>query len=521
MSNSHLIGVDLGTSVVKATLFDTEGVALADATRETALHQPGPGIAEQRGEDFIRAALETLAEVAAKAGVAPGGVAAIAFAGQMAGAIGIDQDWNAVTPWYPSALDNRYLPYVDVMVQAAGEEVVALNGSLPFMAPRMLWWRDQDAATFKRIRKVLILGNYVAGALAGLKAGDAFVDPSYLTWIGVSDTARRAWSPELAAATGVPLDLLPRIVPATTVIGQLSPQAAAACGLASGIPLVAGAGDQVAGCLGAGLVRSGQLVDVAGTFPVFATCLDRFFADTRFGMLQPLAGPIGDDQWYPMMYISGGGLTHRWFRDRFASDVVVQAEASGASAYQMLDAEAERVSPGAEGLLFVPHLVGRACPPDPEVRGAWLGFTWTHERRHFYRAVLESIAYDFAQALDVVRAYVPDATFSEVRVIGGGAKSWLWNQIKTDVLGLPYVRLQREDLAALGCAIMAGHAVGIYPDMASTAAHLTPTTARVEPRPAYTDFYRPYVATYEAAFDHLRSVYAQLTPLSTRSAPVE
>jgi xylulokinase len=220
-----------------------------------------------------------------------------------------------------------------------------------------------------------------------------------------------------------------------------------------------------------------------------------------------------------MMYISGGGLTHRWFRDQFAADAVAQAAASGASAYQMLDAEAEGVAPGAEGLVFVPHLVGRSCPPDPDVRGAWLGFTWTHTRRHFYRAVLESIAYDFAQALDVVRAYFPDATFSEVRVIGGGAKSQLWNQIKADVLGLPYVRLQREDLAALGCAIMAGHAVGIYPDMAATAARFTPTTARVEPRPAYTDFYKPYVAAYEAAFDHLRGVYAQLTPLSTRAAP--
>ena len=521
MSNPHLIGVDLGTSVVKATLFNTEGVALADATRATELVQPGPGLAEQSGEEFIRTTLETLAEVIEKTRVSPGSVAAIAFAGQMAGAIGIDQDWNAVTPWYPSALDNRYLPYIDVMLQAAGERVVALNGSLPFMAPRMLWWRDQDATAFKRIRKVLILGNYVAGALAGLQAEEAFVDPSYLTWIGVSDTARRAWSPELAELTGISLDLLPRIVPATTVIGHLSPQAAAACGLAAGIPLVAGAGDQVAGCLGAGLVRSGQLVDVAGTFPVFATCLNRFFADTRFGMLQPLAGPIGDDQWYPMMYISGGGLTHRWFRDQFAADAVAQASAEGVSPYQILDAQAERVPPGAEGLLFVPHLVGRACPPDPDVRGAWLGFTWTHERRHFYRAVLESIAYDFAQALDVVRTYFPDAPFSEVRVIGGGAKSQLWNQIKADVLGLPYVRLQREDLAALGCAIMAGHAVGLYPDIAATAARLAPGIGCVKPRPSYTEFYKPYVAAYEAAFDHLREVYAQLTPLSARSAPVE
>ena len=202
MSQTYLIGVDLGTSVVKATLFNTDGVALVDAARPTALHHPGPGLAEQRGEDFVRATLDTLREVVEKAAVAPSAVAAIAFAGQMAGAIAIDRDWNAVTPWYPSALDNRYLPYIGPMVEAAGDRLVALNGSLPFMAPRMLWWRDQAPDIFRRIRKVLMLANYVAGQLAGLSADDAFIDPSYLTWIGLSDTAPPRSRPGRVAGPG-------------------------------------------------------------------------------------------------------------------------------------------------------------------------------------------------------------------------------------------------------------------------------------------------------------------------------
>lgn len=516
MAQVYLIGVDLGTSVVKTTLFDVDGQVLADATRAARLHQPAAGRAEQQGEDFVAAALDTLREVVEKAAAPPGSVAAIAFDGQMAGAIGVDRDWNALTPWYPSALDNRYQPYIAAMQARAGERLVALNGALPFMAPRMLWWQDQHPDLYRRIDKVLMLANYVAGRLANLPAADAFIDPSYLTWIGVSDTARRQWSEELAEACGIPLAKLPRIVPATAVVGHLSAQAAAACGLAQGVPLVAGAGDQVAGCLGAGLVRAGQLVDVAGTFPVLATCLDAFFADTRHGMLQPLAGPLGQDHWYPMMYISGGGLTHRWYRDQFATPELQQAEAAGVTAYALLDAQAAQVPPGAEGLLFIPHLVGRACPSDPAVRGAWLGFTWTHRREHFYRAVLESIAYDYAQALDVVREYIPQAQFDEVRVIGGGANSDLWNQIKADVLGVPYVRLQREDIAALGCAIMGGHAVGIYTDMAATADRFARTTSRTEPRPAAHRHYRDYVAAYRQAFDQLGGLYRTLTPLSEK-----
>lgn len=517
MAEEFLIGIDLGTSVVKTTLFDLAGNAIADATRETTLYQPAPGVAEQRGEDFYAAALETIKEVVDKKNVAPAAVAAIAFDGQMGGAMGIDRDWTALTPWYASALDTRYLPYLKKMIERVGESrLIELNGALPIMAPRMLWWQAEHPDLFKRIHKVLILANYVAGRMAGLSGDEAFVDPSYLSWIGLSDTSQRSWSTELAEQVDLPLDKLPRIVPATTIIGYLTGASADRCGLAAGVPLVAGAGDQVAGCLGAGLVEAGQLIDVAGTFSVLATCLERFLADTRYGMLQTLAAPISDSHWYPMMYISGGGLTHRWFRDQFAAEEQAQAATLGQSGYQLLDMQAAEAPPGSDGLLFIPHLAGRTCPSDPDVRGTWMGFTWTHHKPHFYRAVLEGIAYDYAEALAVVRDYFPDVSFSEVRVIGGGAKSDLWNQIKADVLGLPYVRLQREDVAALGCTVMAGHAVGIYPDMAATASRFARAAGRTEPRPAYHKHYQDYVGAYRQAFEQLRAFYQVLASLSSK-----
>jgi len=513
MAQDCLIGVDLGTSVVKTTLYNAKGTRLAHAAREASLYQPGPGLAEQRGEDFDGAALETIREVVSRVELHPTAVAAIAFGGQMGGAMGIDRDWNAVTPWYPSTLDTRYQPYLARMLDQAGDRLLALGGALPLAAPRMLWWKSEHPELYKRIHKVIILANYVAGRLAGLRADEAFIDPSYLTFIGLSDTGQRAWSGELAELWGLSLDKLPRVVPATAVIGRLSKEAAQACELAAGVPLVAGAGDQVAGFLGAGLVEVGQLIDVAGTFSVFATCLDRFVVDTAHDMLQSLAGPICDAHWYLMMYIGGGGLTHRWFCDQFANAEKEQAKVQGTSVYEWLDAQAADLPPGAEGLLFIPHLAGRICPTDPAVRGAWLGFTWTHRKSHFYRALLESIAYDYAQALEAMRDHCPDVAFRQVRVIGGGAGSALWNQIKADVLGLPYARLADADRATLGCAIMAGHAVGLYPDMAETARQFAPVVDQVHVRPAYHERYRGYVAAYRAAFDQLRDMYERLTAL--------
>ena len=504
-----LIGVDLGTSAIKATLFNASGKSVVHATRQVSLYQPAPGVAEQDGNEYYQLTLSAIHELIRRSDVPRTSVAAITFDGQMGGAIGIDREWQALTPWYPSGLDNRIQPLLEKMLMTAGNRIYELSGALPVTAPRILWWRETHPLLYRRIDKVLVLANYVAGRLAGLKADDAFIDPSYLCWYGFSDVINRAWSDELLHLFDVPLAKLPRIVSPKTVIGHLKKTAADACGLVSGIPLVAGVGDAVAGFLGAGVVESGQLIETAGTFNGFGLCLDQYLCETRHGMLQTVAGPLSDNHWYSVMYITGAGLTHRWFVEEFgfgpppADDV----------AFQTLDVAASQLLPGSEGLLFIPHLLGRVCPSDPDVRGAWVGFSWTHKKAHFYRAMLESIAYDLAQALNVIREYYPDLTFRDVRIVGGGSKSDLWNQIRADVLGLPYLRLQSDNLNPLGCAIIGGHAVGIYANMAATAQQFSETIDRFEPRPDHHQQYQAYVKLYQGAFDKMRDLYGDLITL--------
>jgi xylulokinase len=192
MAQNYLIGVDLGTSVIKATLFDLEGNAVAHAARTTTLHQPQPGIAEQNPDEFVAKTLDLIAEVVEKSGAGPTDVAAIGFDGQMGGLMGIDRHWNPVTPWYPSTLDSRYQPYSRRERTSHGNRVFELAGAAVLGAPRMAWWQDQHPDIYgRKIDKVMILANYVAGRLAGLTADDAFVDPSYLTWLGMADTRQR------------------------------------------------------------------------------------------------------------------------------------------------------------------------------------------------------------------------------------------------------------------------------------------------------------------------------------------
>ena len=524
MTAHYLVGVDLGTSVVKAGLYDAAGRQLAQATRPAPLRQPAPGVAEQDGEQFVAAAAASVREAVRRAGVEPGQVAGVAFDGQMGGAMAVDRRFRALTPWYPSGLDGRYLPHQQRLAERAGARLIELCGDLPIMSPRMLWWRQESPELYRRIARVVTLAGYVAGRMAGLQAERAFIDPSYLTWVGLGDTARHRWSEELAEVTGLGdggLARLPRIVPATEVVGHLSREAAAACGLADGVPVAAGAGDQATGFVGAGLVGEGQLIDVAGTFPVFGVCSGRYFADLDTRMLKPIASPLGAGAWYSMMYINGGGLTHRWFARQWAAAGAGGEDAAsgaGGAAFAELDAAAAQVAPGSDGLLCVPHLMGRACPNEPDVRGAWVGFTWTHGRAHFYRALLESVAYEYALACRALRAAAPGTTLGEVRVIGGGAASDLWNRIKADVLGLPYVRLAVPDASTRGSAIVAGHAVGLIPDMAAVARVAARPGERLLPDAAAHGRYRAAVDAYRAALRHLGGAYAALADLRAAGA---
>jgi xylulokinase len=521
MAAHYLIGVDLGTSVVKAGLYCPDGRLIAQASRPAPLRQPEPGIAEQDGEEFVAAAAASVHEAVSRAGAAATHIAGVAFDGQMGGAMAVDSSFRALTPWYPSGLDGRYLSHQQQLAERAGDHLIEMCGDLPIMAPRMLWWREESPELYRRIAKVVTLAGYVAGRLTGLRAEQAFIDPSYLTWVGLGDTAGRRWSSELAEVSGLGgggLDRMPRIVPATEVVGYLTGEAAAACGLPEGLPVAAGAGDQAAGFVGAGLVDDGQLIDVAGTFPVFGVCSPRYFADLDTRMLKPIASPLGDGAWYSMMYINGGGLTHRWFAEQFAPPRDDSGTAGNGAPFPELDAAAERVTPGADGLLCVPHLMGRACPNEPDTRGAWLGFTWTHGRAHFYRALLESVAYEYALACRALRTAAPDTVLGEVRVIGGGAASGLWNRIKADVLGLPYVRLALPDAATLGGAIVAGHATGLIPDMASVARRAARPGERYLPDTAAHDRYRACVNAYGRVLGELGGAYAALAEHRSRSA---
>ncbi len=512
MAKTYLIGVDLGTVGTKAAIFDAEGNLVADAYEESKLIYPRPGWVEQDAEDIYGSAVRTIKECLEKSGIEPAEVAALAFDGQMAGISTVDEEWGAPTV-YDSWLDIRCGPYIERMKEHEGL-VIQKSGGPPSYnhGPKILWWKHEQPEVFAKICKFLQPGSYVAGRMAGLKGEEAFIDYTYLQFAGFCDIEKAVWDQELCQLFDVPMEKLPRIVEPWEVIGKMTPAAAQECGLLAGTPIAAGAGDQAAGMMGAAMVEPGMVFDVAGTASVMAICLERYVPDLEHKTLLT-ARLVPRDSWYALAYINGGGLNLRWFRDEWSKEEKARAEQEGGSVYAMLDEAAAAVPPGSEKLLFLPHLGGRVCPNDPDLRGLWLGFTWAHKKEHFYRSLLEGVAYEYAYYLGIEKKLFPSLEFKEARVIGGGATSDFWNQIKADVLGLPYVRLNRQEFAVLGSAIVAGYAVGVFDDLKATAQSFVEATDRIDPRPEYHEFYQPLAQTYVSLIETLRQTYQGLSQL--------
>lgn len=490
----YLIGVDLGTSSTKAALYRTDGTLVAEAGAEVPLYYPRPGVVEQENDDFYRTAAATVSQCVRESGIDPRQVAAIAFDSQMAGVGSVDENYRPATR-FDSWLDMRCQPYIAYLNDHHAELITRLTGCAPTCdhGPKIMWWQHERPDEYARVSKFLMPSAYVAGRMAGLRGDQAFMDYTFIHFSGLSDNRAGTWSAAICDTLGVDMGRLPEIVEPWRVIGEVTDAAARDFGLAPGTPIAAGCGDTAANALGAGVVRPGMIFDVAGTASVFAGCTDTFVADVEHRALLTMRSVI-PGLWNPLAYIAGGGQALRWFRDQFGPG------ANGSSAddaYTAMIAEATDIPPGAEGLFFSPHLGGRICPATPEMRGAWLGFSWGHTRSHFFRAILESIAYEYAWYLSILREAIPNLQLTETRAVGGGARSDAWNQIKADVLGVPYQRLSRAEFGTWGSAMIAGKAAGIYDDLAQTAIeHARPAGEPLRPAAARHETYRPLVERY-------------------------
>jgi xylulokinase len=512
MKHSYLIGIDAGVSFVKAGVYDTEGNPKAVVQKPSPGEYPKPGVFIQKNDDYFEAVVSALRDAVESARIDGGDVEAVGISSALGGATGVDRDWHSVLDWSIIS-DTRFNPYVTRAQELAGETIRRQSGTnFPIFGPKLLWWKHEFPDRYRKVRKFLFLCGLLVGRLCGLPIEECFVDRTFLQMSSLADVERGAWSEEICGALGIDLALLPRIVESHEIVGRLSKKFAGACGLKAGTPFIAGAGDKPAGSLGAGLVVPGTLVDESASFGALSLCVDSYAPDLKHRTLENMPSPVRG-HYFPCFFLFGSGVTHAWFRDNFGSEEKALAERAGKSAFELLDDKARAVPPGSEGLISLGLLGGRGYPCDPDIRGMWIGHTWCHKREHFYRSLLESFAFEYASVLGVMKDNYPGLTLDEVRVIGGGARSDLWNQIKADVLGIKYVKLSRDDFTLLGDVILAGHAAGVYKDLKQAARSFVVPTKAYTPDPDSHRKYEKYVRYYGSLFDKVRGIFVEIKNL--------
>jgi xylulokinase len=492
---AHVLGIDVSTTATKAVLVDEAGRVAGIGSAAYGYEVPRPLWSEQEPALWWDGTVAAIRSVLASANVAASEVAAIGLAGQMHGAVLLD---DADAPLRPAILwnDQRTAAECDEIRERVGpRRLVELTGNdalTGLTAPKLLWVRRHEPETWSRVAHVLLPKDYVRLHLTGTHAVDRADGAGTLLF----DLAARDWSPEVLDALELDPALLPSTFEGPQVTGTITAAAAEATGLRAGTPVVAGGGDQAAGAVGVGAVDPGTVALSLGTSGVVFAATDRPIVEPD-GRVHAFCHAV-PERWHLMSVMLSAGGSLRWFRD---------ALAPGATFADLAD-EAGCAPAGSDGLWFLPYLTGERSPhPDPLARGAFVGLTISHERRHLARAVLEGVAYGLRDGLDLMVAAGMPAP-RQIRAGGGGIASPLWRQILADVLDAEIATVGTSEGAAYGAGLLAAVGAGWYADVgAATSALVTATAAATPGQDA---------STYAEAHRLYRNLYPALAPLFPR-----
>jgi xylulokinase len=476
-----LVGIDVGTTGIKAVALSEEGDVLARAEREYPLLTPRPGWTEQDPETWWRATSSALDELDV------GDIGGIGLSGQMHGLVVLDRYLNVLRPailWNDQRtareceeIENRV--GLSRLIETTGNR--ALTG---FTAPKLVWLRKYESDVYRQVAHVLLPKDYVRLRLTHELATDV-TDASGTLLFNVHE---RTWSEEVLSTLGIDVGWFPSVKESPELSGTTP----------DGEAVAAGAGDQAAGALGVGIDGPGVLSVALGTSGVVFAVLPSYMADD-LARLHIFCHAV-PGSWHAMGVMLSAAGSLRWLRD---------ALGGGVGFHDLLTA-AQGWAPGTEGLIFLPYLAGERTPhADPDATGAFCGLTLRHDQGALVRSVLEGVAYGLRDSLELLRGLGVDA--SVARVSGGGARGRLWLRIIASVLGVPLEVTAVEEGAAYGAALLGGVAGGVFKDVSEAIEACVSVRSTVDPVDSW-------IPMYEAGYENFRALYPALKSVRKEGA---
>ncbi len=449
MNESYLIGLDAGTTSIKGLLISSDGSQETFAQKEYALEYRDGDIVELDPEIYWNTTLYIINQLLTKSGISPDKIRAISFSSQGETLIAVDESGkplrNAIV-W----LDNRSEKEAKSIEKYFSRQTLLENTGQPEILPlwpatRILWIRENEPDIFKNVSKFLLVEDYLIYKLTGQYYSEESLVSSTLCY----DIQKKKWWDEMLDFLSITPKLLPEVLPSGSPTGRITKESALTTGLSSDTMVITGGYDHVAGAIGSGNIAEGIVSETTGASMAMVVTIDNPVVD--IGLNLPCQCHAVPGKYILQPYGQTAGMVLKWFRDEFFEG----------SSYDQMTALAEKVPAGCEGLIMLPHLMGAGSPEfDTQVKGVFAGITPQMGKGHFVRAIMESVACMINRNIDALKKH--GIELSEIRALGGGAESDLWNQIKADTTGIPFITLQSRETPCLGAAILAGIGCGLF-----------------------------------------------------------
>ena len=498
-----LMGLDIGTTAMKGAIFDTEGRLLAVASREYELITPQVNYVEESGEVYWESLKEIVGVLKKKYPIAKDDQVSRAISAQGETLFFLDREGkllrNAIV-W----MDNRAQEEAVEMRERFGDEACfQTTGQVSFEpcwpGAKILWVKNHEPEIFRRTAKFLLIEDYFIYRLTGKFVTEGSLVCSSVYW----DIIRKRYWPEMLDFLGIQESQLPTVMESGEKVAVISREAAVELGLPENLTVCTGALDQAAGAIGAGNYREGMFSETIGAaLAICAPVARPVFDPNRRMPLHYFAAP----DTYMVHTFTNGGMTLRWFRDTFCQ-IEMQAQELGlGDAYDMIGREVEQIPAGSDGLVMLPHLAGSNAPDvNAKAKGVWFGFTLQHSRAHFMRAVMESLGYIVRRNLESLGDM--GLQVQEIRSLGGGSKSAVWNQIKADICQIPLETVNSVEAASLGAAIWAGKATGVFQDLSQAVDQMVKVRKRTQPNRENRQVYQEGYEMYQKLFRELEGCF--------------
>lgn len=506
----YLLGIDVGTSGVKAMIVTSAGEVKAQSTHSYALSSPQNGWFEQNPGDWWNATILSVREVLRQAAVPSSEVRGVGLSGQYHGLVLLDENGEVLRPciiWN----DQRTAAQSRSIQEKAGRdtlmEICASRGAPYFTACKLQWVKEHEPRIYERIKKLILPKDYIRFMLTGEICTDV-TDASGTLFL---DVGKRQWSKEMVRILEVDPGFLPGLVESSAISGRICQRAAELTGLHSGTPVAGGAGDQASAAVGIGVVAEGILSLSLGTSGVIYGATDRLVTDTE-GRFDTFCHSV-PGKWCVLACINSAAASYQWYQDKLALGEKIEAESRGQTLYDVLEREAAEVPAGSDRLIFLPYLAGERHPhTDTDARGVFFGLHAGHTRAHLVRAILEGVAFSFRDCLEAMMHRT--IGMGEIRATGGGTQSPLWRKILVNAIGQPIVSMGAlAGGASFGAAILAGVCAGEFTSVKEACAAVVRTGPRLEPDGIEREKYDGYFRVFQSLYPLLKEPYQRLARL--------